>query len=309
VPAKAVEVEVEGRRLRLSNLDKVLYPKAGFTKGQVINYYARVAPVLIEHLRDRPLTLKRYPDGVEGKFFYEKECPAWRPDWMQTAEVWSERKRRPINFCLINDLPALVWAANLADLEMHALLARAGDLDQPTMLVFDLDPGPGRDVLDCARVALSINEMLGALGLDVLVKSSGSAGLHIHVPLNTRTTYAETKPFAKAVARLLEKQSPKLVVSRMARKLREGRVLVDWSQNAAHKSTVVPFSLRARDRPTVAVPLEWREVEEALERGGPERLLFEADAALEQLEERERIFRPLLELRQRLPELEGAEPD
>jgi bifunctional non-homologous end joining protein LigD len=296
--------EVEGRQVKLSNLDKVLYPKVGFTKGQVIAYYSAAAPALLPHLRGRPLTLKRYPDGVEGKHFYEKECPPWRPDWVQTAPIWSDRKQREINFCLIEDLPTLVWAANLADLEMHAMLARVEDLERPTMLVFDLDPGEGADVLDCAEVALWLRDLFEDLGLDALVKGSGSKGLHFHVPLNTSVSYEDTKPFAQAVARLLERQHPERVVSRMTRKLRKGKVLVDWSQNSAHKSTVAPFSLRARERPTVAMPLSWAEVAEGLEGGDREAFRVEADAALDQLGERAELFRPLLELSQELPRLE-----
>jgi bifunctional non-homologous end joining protein LigD len=284
----------------------VLYPKTGFTKGQVIAYYRSAAPVLLPHLRGRPLTLKRYPDGVEGKFFYEKQCPPWRPDWVRTAAVWSDRKQREINFCLIEDLPTLLWAANLADLEMHTMLARADDLERPTMLVFDLDPGEGAGVLDCAQVALWLRELFDEFGLVALVKSSGSKGLHLHVPLNSELSYEETKPFAQAIARLLEGQHPKRVTSRMTRKLRAGKVLVDWSQNTAHKSTVCPFSLRARDRPTVAMPLAWEEVAEGLDGREPERFTIEADAALEQLDERADLFRPLRELSQELPAVARA---
>jgi bifunctional non-homologous end joining protein LigD len=298
--------EIEGRRVEFSNLSKVLYPETGFTKGDVIAFYQAVAPALLPHLRGRPLTLKRYPDGVDGKFFYEKQCPPWRPDWVQTASVWSDRKQREIDFCLIDDLPTLLWAANLADLEMHAMLARANDLERPTMLVFDLDPGEGAGVLDCAQVALWLRELFDQLGLVALVKSSGSKGLHVHVPLNADVRYEQTKPFAQAVARLMESQHPKRVVSRMTRKLRAGKVLVDWSQNSPHKSTVCPFSLRARDRPTVAEPLPWEEVTEGLELGEPERFRVEADVALGRLDERAGLFRPLLELSQELPKLGEA---
>jgi bifunctional non-homologous end joining protein LigD len=295
--------EIDGRQLKLSNLGKVLYPKAGFTKGQVIAYYIAAAPALLPHLRGRPVTLKRYPDGVEGKFFYEKECPRSRPEWVLTAPIWTERRKQDVNFCLIDDVATLAWAANLADLELHAMLARADDLERPTMLVFDLDPGGGVDVLACARVALWVRELFEQLGMLCLIKGSGSKGLHLHVPLNTPVSYAETKPFAQAVARLLERQHPDEVVSRMTRKLRAGKVLVDWSQNSSHKSTVCPFSLRARERPTVAIPLSWDEVRGALAREDPDSLRVEADAALEQLDERAELFRPLLEHSQPLPEL------
>jgi bifunctional non-homologous end joining protein LigD len=296
-------VEIDGREVKLSNLDKVMYPKTGFTKGDVIDYYAQVAPALLSLLRGRPVTLKRYPNGVEGRFFYEKECPPWRPDWMRTAAVQSDRKERDINFCLIEDRPTLVWAANLADLEMHTMLGTVDDLQRPTMMVFDLDPGEGVDVIGAARVALRLRDMLGALGLETVVKSSGSNGLHVHVPLNTPVSYEETKPFAQAVARLLEKDDPAQVVSRMTRSLRAGTVLVDWSQNTAHKSTVSPFSLRARQNPTVATPLAWDEVEEAADSGEADRLRFEGPRVLEELEQRSELTAPLLEQEQRLPEL------
>src|SRR5881227_2199339 len=203
-------IEVQGRQLSVSSLDKVLYPADGFTKGQLIDYYARVAPALLPHLRGRPLTMKRYPDGVEGKFFYEKQCPSHRPDWVATASIWSRRNGRNIDFCLANDLPTLVWAANLADLELHTSLSLAEEIERPTMMVFDLES---------------------------FAKTSGSKGLQVYVPLNVETSYDETKPFSKAVAELLEKQHPKQVVSRMSKDLRGGKVLVDWSQNDEHKTT------------------------------------------------------------------------
>jgi bifunctional non-homologous end joining protein LigD len=294
-------VEISGREIKLSNLDKVLYPKAGFRKRDVIAYYAAVADRLLPHLSGRPLTLKRYPDGVEGKFFYEKECPPWRPDWVRTAGVWSEGKRKDINFCLVEDLPTLVWLANLADLELHTSLARAEDPERPTMLVFDLDPGEGMDVLDTARVALMIRDLLGELGLDLLVKSSGSKGLHLHVPLNTKVAFEATGPFAHAIAALLEQREPDLVVSRMSKSRRKGRVLVDWSQNAAHKTTVSVLSLRARRRPTVAAPLRWEEVEGAVEAGDAGDLMIEAPRLLGELDERAALFEPLLTQKQKLP--------
>ena len=211
--AKAVvEVEVGRRRLKLSNLDKVFYPAVGFTKGQVIDYYRRVAPVLVPHLRNRPLTLKRYPDGVEGPFFYEKQCPSYAPDWIKTATV---KNRREINYCLANDLPTLIWLANLADLELHTMLSLAKDVMRPTMLVFDLDPGEPATIVECAQVGIALREVFTGLGLDTYAKTSGSKGLQVYVPLNRLVTYDDTKPFAHAIARLLEKQLPDLVVSSM----------------------------------------------------------------------------------------------
>jgi bifunctional non-homologous end joining protein LigD len=299
-------VTIEGKRLKLSNLDKVFYPKTGTTKGEVIAYYRDVAPALLPHLRDRPLTMKRYPDGVEGEHFYEKQCPSHRPDWVSTAPIWSESNEREVEYCLVNDLPTLLWAANLADLEMHTMLARADAVNRPTMLVFDLDPGDGTGLAECARVATWVRDLLGHVGLRTLVKSSGAKGLHLAVPLNTAVTYDDTKPFAHAVAQLAERENPKDVVSRMTKASRRGKVFVDWSQNSEHKTTVAPFSLRARERPTVSVPLSWSEVE-AVAAGddAPDVLLLETGEVLEQLDERASLFEPLLELEQELPDLSG----
>src|ERR687887_474526 len=215
-----VEVEVDGKQLRLSNLDKVMYPAVGFTKGQVIDYYARIGPTVLPHLRDRPLTLKRYPDGVDGEYFYEKQSPSHRPAWVQTAALWSRHNERTIEYTLAQDLPTLVWLANLADIELHTSLSLASDIERPTMLVFDLDPGEPAAVLECAQVALWVRDLFAALGLETCVKTSGSKGLQAYVPLNTDVTYDDTKPFAQAVAQLLEKQHPELVVSSMAKERR-----------------------------------------------------------------------------------------
>ncbi|HEV3322291.1 MAG TPA: DNA ligase D [Solirubrobacteraceae bacterium] len=255
-----VEIEVEGRRLRLSNREKLMYPHTGFTKGQLIDYYVAVAPWLLGHLAGHPVTLKRYPDGVEQPYFYEKRCPTHRPEWVQTAPVWSGRQEGTIEYCLIEDLPTLVWVANLAAIELHPSLARAGAQETPTALVFDLDPGEPAGQRECCRVALSIREIFDALGLQSLVKTSGLKGLQVYVPLNTAVTYEQTKPFARAVAELLEKQHPRLVVSRMTKSLRPGRVLIDWSQNDPHKTTVSVYSLRAHASPLISTPLDWEEV-------------------------------------------------
>jgi len=300
---QAVEVEVEGRSLRLSNLDKVLYPKAGFTKAQVIDYYTRLAPVVLPHLRGRPLTLKRYPNGVEEGHFYEKECPSHRPDWVHTEAVPIRLEDRAVNFCLADDLPTLVWLANLADLELHTSLSLAVPIERPTILAFDLDPGPPAAVLECARVAFALRELLEPLGLEGWVKTSGSKGLQVYFPLNTETTYAETKPFALAVAQLLERRHPDLVVSSMRKDLRAGKVLVDWSQNDQHKTTVCAYSLRARERPTVSTPIVWEELETALAEGEPDCLVFESEEVVERVAERGDVFAPVLERRQTLPEL------
>ncbi len=299
--AQSAEVEVAGRKLRLSNLSKVLYPKVGFTKAHVIDYYIRVADALLPHLRGRPLTLKRYPNGVEGAFFYEKNCPAHRPEWVQTAGVWSDHSERQIDYCLANDLPTLVWAANLADLELHTSLSVARRLDRPTAVVFDLDPGAPAAVLECCEVALMLKAQLDALGLKSLVKTSGSKGLQLYVPLNSPATYDQTKAFARRLAENLERRHPEQVVSNMKKALRVGKVLVDWSQNDEHKTTVCVYSLRARETPTVSTPLTWTELEQALTRKAPDRLVFDAEHVLRRVEEKGDLFRPVLELNQRLP--------
>lgn len=296
-----IPVTVEGRRLSLSNLDKVLYPSVGLTKAQVIDYYTRIAPVLLPHLRDKPLTLKRYPDGVAGQFFFEKACPSHRPEWVRTAPIWSGSSDREIKFCLCNDLPTLVWLANLAALELHPSLAMAEDITRPRSVVFDLDPGAPADIVECCHVGLWVRELFEAAGLQSFAKTSGSKGLQVYVPLNTDTSYDETKPFALAVAQLLEKQHPKQVVSNMKKELRTGKVFVDWSQNDEHKTTVSVYSLRARERPTVSTPVTWDEVEAVATSGKREQLVFEADAVLARVEKHGDLFAPLLELEQTLP--------
>jgi bifunctional non-homologous end joining protein LigD len=300
---RTVEVEVERRRLKLSNLEKVFYPKVGFTKGQVVDYYRRIAPAVLPHLRDRPLTLKRYPDGVEGQHFYEKQCPSHRPDWVRTAGIHSRRNKREIDFCVADDLPTLIWLANLADLELHTSLSRCKEPNRPTMMVFDLDPGPPAAILECARIALELRTMLDALGLESVPKTSGSKGIQVYVPLNVRVTYDDTKPFAHAIAKLLERQRPELVVSSMKKEIRGGKVLVDWSQNDDHKTTVCAYSLRARERPTASTPLLWEELEEALEARAAERLVFESEQVIERVEQHGDLFAQVLERRQKLPDL------
>ena len=296
-----VEVDVDGRQLRLSNLDKVLYPEVGFTKGQVIDYYSRIARAVLPHLRDRPLTLKRYPDGVEGQHFYEKQAPSHRPKWVKTAPI--PVRKRTIDFVLANDLPTLVWLANLADLELHTSLSRAKDIERPTMLAFDLDPGPPATIVECSQVALWLKEMFDSWKLQSFAKTSGSKGMQVYVPLNTPTSYDETKPFAKALAELLAREHKELVVSSQRKDLRRKKVLVDWSQNDEHKTTVCVYSLRARERPTVSTPLSWDEVEEILDSGDPELMLFDSDEVLDRVEDRGDLFEPVLKLKQRLPKL------
>ncbi|HET8734069.1 MAG TPA: non-homologous end-joining DNA ligase [Anaeromyxobacteraceae bacterium] len=299
--AAGVEVEVEGRRLLLRNLDKVLYPDAGFTKGDVVDYYRRIAPALLPHLRDRPLTLKRYPEGVDGPFFYEKRCPAHRPAWVRTEAIWSEVNGEDLDYCVVDDLPTLIWLAGLADLELHTSLSPARAVERPTVLAFDLDPGPPADLATCCEVALLLRRLLHALELESFPKTSGSKGLQVYVPLNGPASYARTKPFAHAVARVLEQHHPDLVVERMAKSLRGGKVLVDWSQNDPHKTTVSVYSLRARARPTISTPVRWREVEKAARSGDAGGLWFEPAAVLRRVARSGDLFGPVLKLHQRLP--------
>jgi bifunctional non-homologous end joining protein LigD len=303
VPSGArVEVEVEGRSLSLSNLDKVMYPAVGFTKGQVIDYYTRVAPVLLPHLRDRPLTLKRYPNGVDGQYFYEKNCPKHRPEWVRAEPV--QMSDKVIRFCVADDLATLVWTSNLADLELHTSLSRVDDIRRPTILAFDLDPGAPATIVECSRVALWLRTLFGELGMECFPKTSGSKGMQVYVPLNVGgVTYDDTKPFARAIAQLIEKQHPKQVTSVMRKDLRPGKVFVDWSQNDEKKTTVCVYSLRARERPTASTPLTWDEVEGCLAAEDPDLLAFEAGEVLERVEEHGDLFAPVLELEQDLPDL------
>jgi bifunctional non-homologous end joining protein LigD len=298
----STEVEVEGRRIALRNLDKVFYPETGFTKGDLIDYYARVAPVLLPHLRDRPLTLKRYPEGAHGPHFYEKRCPGYRPAWMRTATIRTSGDDDEIRYCVVDGLAALVWLASIADLELHTPLALAHAFDHPTTLAFDLDPGPPADVVACCEVALLLRSLMERLGLASFAKTSGSKGLQIYVPLDGSATYEATKAFAHAVARALEQARPALVVERMQKSLRPGKVLVDWSQNDRNKTTVCAYSLRARSRPTVSTPVTWHEVEHAARTGEADSLVFEAADVLARVTRDGDLFAPVLSLRQRLPD-------
>jgi len=302
-PRNKAAVTVEGRELELSNLDKVLYPQTGFTKGELIDWYARIGEVLLPHLRGRPLTLKRYPEGVEGKHFYEKRCPAHRPEWVTTAKVWSDRHKGEIDYCVVEDLATLVWLANLADIELHTSLSQAAAIERPTAMVFDLDPGAPADVIDCAQVAVWLRGLFEQLGLNSYPKTSGSKGIQLYVPLNGDVTYEQTKPLAKAVAETLERKFPERVVSQMSKAKRPGRVLIDWSQNDRHKTTVCVYSLRAKARPTVSTPLEWAELEAALAAGDPEALVFDHAAVLERVAAKGDLFAPLLSEEQQLPSL------
>ena len=291
-------VEIEGRQLNLSNLEKVLYPEAGFTKGEVVDYYVRVAPAMLTHLGDRALTMVRFPDGVGANSFFMKQCPDYRPEWMSIGPG----DRGDTRHCVVNDLPSLVWVANLAALELHTPMARVADIASPAMIVFDLDPGAPADVVDCARVARWVRDVLDALGLQAFPKTSGSKGLQLYVPLNRPSTYGATKGFARAVAQLLEKQHPKEVVSVMRKDLRGGKVFVDWDQNTLHKTTVCAYSLRARPRPTVSTPLTWDEVEACAEAGDADLLTFEAPDVVARVAELGDLFAETATLEQELPE-------
>jgi bifunctional non-homologous end joining protein LigD len=298
-------VEIQGRHLKLSNLEKVLYPATGFTKQQVIDYYARIAPAILPHLVGRALTRKRYPDGVDGEPFYEKNAPKYRPEWVKTAPIWSEGNRRTVYYVLANDLATLVWLANLAALELHPSLALAKDITCPTEMVFDLDPGPPANIVQCCQVGLWLREIFEHFGLKSFPKTSGSKGLQLYVPLNTPTTYDATKTFAHALAQLLEHEHPEMVVSDMKKTLRAGKVFVDWSQNDEHKTTVAVYSLRAREHPTVSTPVTWEDVERAFKKKDASRLVFEAPQVVSRFEKLGDLFEPVLTLQQRLPDLKA----
>ncbi|HEY6111423.1 MAG TPA: non-homologous end-joining DNA ligase [Chthoniobacterales bacterium] len=299
--SQKAQLIVEGKKLSVSNLDKVLYPKVGFTKGQVIDYYIRIAPVLLPHLRDRPLTMKRYPNGVDAEFFYEKNCPSHRPSWVKTAKVWSEGNQRIMDYCLAQDLPTLVWAANLADLELHTSLSRKQDVARPTMMVFDLDPGPPANIVQCCQVGLWLRDLLVEMKLKSWAKTSGSKGLQVYVPLNTTVTYDDTKGLSRALAEHLERAHVDLVVSKMLKSLRTGKVLVDWSQNDEHKTTVCVYSLRAKEEPTVSTPVTWDEVANCLKKKKADLLKFRSDKTLERVKKIGDLFESVEKLKQKLP--------
>lgn len=305
-------VDIQGRRLKLSNLEKVLYPAVGFTKQQVIDYYVRIGPAIIPHLAGRALTRKRYPDGVEGEPFFEKNAPMHRPDWVKTAPIWSGRNRRTIHYVLADDMPTLVWLANLAALELHPSLALAKDITCPTEMVFDLDPGPPANIVQCCQVAVWLREIFEHFGLQSFPKTSGSKGLQIYVPLNTPVSYDATKLFSHALAQLLAHDHRDLVLSEMSKQARTGKVFVDWSQNDEHKTTIGVYSLRAREHPTVSTPVTWDEVERADKKKDAGLLVFEAPQVVARFEKMGDLFEPVLELRQSLPDLKklaaGAGP-
>jgi len=301
--ARKAQLEVGGKRVPVSNLDKVLYPGGKFTKADVIDYYVRSSKYLLPHLRNHPVTLKRFPEGVFGEFFYEKDAPAFTPDWVKTVPVARRETPGPdIRYILINDLPTLIWLANLANLEIHPFLHWASQLNRPRSIVFDCDPGEGANILACARVALMLRGVLTELTLDSYVKVSGSKGLQVYVPLNSPITYDETQPLAKGLAELLAQREPKLIVSEMPKRLRTKKIFIDWSQNAEHKTTVGVYSLRAKThRPYVSVPVQWEELDAALKANDAEALFFTPQQAIERVDQLGDLFKPVLKQVQKLP--------
>jgi bifunctional non-homologous end joining protein LigD len=300
---KTQEVSAGRRRIAVSNLDKLLYPGTKFTKAKVIDYYINISKYLLPHLKDHPITLKRFPDGVFGEAFYEKDAPAFTPAWVKTVPVPRRETPGPdIRYIIINDLPTLVWVANLATLELHPFLHRASKLNRPTAMVFDCDPGEGANILDSARVALMLREMLQELGLDSYVKVSGSKGVQVYVPLNSRVTYDETQPLAQGIAQLLAQREPKLIVWQMPKRLRTKKVFIDWSQNAEYKTTVSTYSLRAKTyRPYISVPVAWDELSDALQSKDADALFFTPEETLARLEKLGDLFKPVLKQVQTLP--------
>ena len=296
-PPTRIQVTVEGRRLALSNLDKIMYPAVGFTKAEVIDYYVRVASAMLPHVRGRGITMKRYPDGVSGDFFFEKRCPGHRPEWIGTTEGPGDRGGA-IHYCCLDETAALAWSANMASLEIHAPMARGTDVDTPTMVVFDLDPGAPADITECCQVALEIRDVLEALGLDAWPKTSGNKGMQVYVPLNTPHTHEHASAFARAVGQLLARDAPKRITTTMKKSERTGKVFIDWSQNVHFKTTVAPYSLRANPSPTVSTPITWEEVV-AGSGGAP--LVFTAADVLERTEELGDLFAPTATLEQQLP--------
>lgn len=304
--AETRQVEIDGRELRLTNLDKVLYPEAGFTKGEMVDYYAKVAPAIVPHLSGRAVTLRRFPEGVEDldAAFFEKRCPKHRPKWVKTAKVQAGPRAGIIEFCVCDSLPTLIWMAQLAALELHPSLSKSRAPKRPTVVAFDLDPGPPADIVDCSRVALRLRDLLAQLGLECFAKTSGSKGMQLYVPLNAKTSYEETRPFAQAIAQIVAKQSPEDVLAKMGKRTdRSGKVFIDWYQNNERKTTISVYSLRARERPTCSTPVAWDEVQQAADSGDGSHLVFETGDVLKRLDEHGDLFAPVLELEQQLPQL------
>ena len=306
-----VHVDVEGRTLSLSNLDKVLYPETGTTKGEVIDYYTRVAPVLLPHLADRALTRKRWPNGVEAASFFEKNAPRGTPSWVHTATLpvpGSTMDRETIDYVVADDLPSLVWLANLAVLEMHVpqwKIDDDGKARYPDRLVVDLDPGPPATVVQCAQVALMLAEALAGDGLTSYAKTSGSKGLQMYVGLDESAEAEQVSTYTRTLAQRLEADHPRLVISRMERRDRTGKVFIDWSQNNAAKTTIAPYSLRGRETPSVSTPVTWDEVEKAARSSATSRLplRFDLGDALERSADGD-LLAPLFDDAHALPDVE-----
>jgi len=297
VAPSEVNVQVGSRTLKLTNLAKVLYPEIGFTKASVIDYYVRIAPVLLDHIGDRGITMRRFPDGVDGESFFNKRCPSWRPNWLNAVRGPGE-SGGPIDYCRLDEVASIAWAANLAALEIHAPMARCDDIESPTMLVYDLDPGQNTGMQECCQVAELLRDVLDAAGLQAWPKTSGSKGLQLYAPLNTPHSHAHVSAFAKATGQLLERDRPKQITTTMGSQNRVGKVLIDWSQNSRHKTTIAPYSLRARPQPTVSTPVTWHEVGTA---AAGEPLSFVATEVLDRVDELGDLFAQTVSLEQQLP--------
>jgi len=300
---RKIAAEVAGERLSLSNLEKDLYPSYGFSKAHILEYYRRIAKFILPHLKGRALTLKRYPEGVEKDFFFEKRCPLHRPSWVTTAEIPKDDGER-MTVCLVNDLNTLMWVENLASLELHVPLAKADSPETPDSVVFDLDPGEQADILDCVRVALILRDLLSGLRLTSYVKTSGMKGLHVYVPLNRKeTTFEDTKRFSKAAAAVLQHNFPDLVTVKMAKEYRKKKVFINWSQNDSSKTMACVYSLRAREKPFVSFPLAWEELENSAGQRDPEKLQVIHSDAVSRVEKKGDLFRDLIIKQQKLPHL------
>lgn len=296
-PTSEVDVAVGDRKLRLTNLEKILYPATPFTKAQVIDYYVRIAPIMLDHVGDRGLTMRRYPDGVDGESFFNKRCPDWKPEWLDAVPGPGE-SAGPIEYCQFSEVASLAWAANLAALELHAPMARSVDIEAPTMVVYDLDPGEGTTIVECCQIALILRDLLASVDLLAWPKTSGSKGMQLYVPLNTPHTHEHASAFARATGQLLERDLPDRITTTMTKAKRVDKVFIDWSQNSRHKTTIAPYSLRARTQPTVSTPIDWSEVSDGAE-GTP--LVFTAPDVLERVEARGDLFAETVTMEQRLP--------
>ena len=298
-----MDIRIGRRDLTLSNPDKVYWPETGSTKGEMVAYYRAVAPAIVPHLKNRAVTLKRYPEGVTGQFFYEKNCPKHRPDWVRTVDVDRKKDGKTIHYCVGWDEATLVWMANLGSIELHISLSRASSLGRPTAMVYDLDPGAPATIVECCELALEMKKRFAKLGLEMFPKTSGSKGLHLYVPLNTAATFSQTSALAHAIALQLEDEMPDTVVSTQKKTEREGKILIDWSQNGPHKTTVSVYSMRARDLPTCSTPVTWREVSACLKKSDPDLLRFTAPDVVKRVRSKGDLFEPVLSLKQKLPRI------